>query len=203
MDTQDKKRELIIEAASKRFAHFGLNKTTMNEIASDLKFSKALLYYYFPDKINLYAAVLEKIFNEIRLVIDEELEKATTPDIALDIYIQTRQNFLEKYFPILDFSKLSNIEKYIDLKELLENAHKSEIDHLKIIIGIGVKTKIYNIRDVDYTAHLLFDALHGIRLYYLTNTKIQFGIDKEFLNMVSLKQKEIASIFLKGLTQLS
>lgn len=203
MDPQDKKRELIIEAALKRFAHFGLNKTTMNEIAGDLKFSKALLYYYFPDKINLYAAVLEKIFAEIGLGIDIELAKASTPDGALDTYIEIRQNFLKKYFPLLDFSKLSNIEKYNDLKELLENAHKSEINHLKKIIEIGIQTKEYSIANVDYTANLLFDALHGIRLLYLTSTKIQFGIDKDFLNMVSQRQKEIATIFLKGLSALS
>ena len=59
MDSQDKKRQLIIDSAIKRFAHFGLSKTTMTEIASDLSMSKALLYYYFPDKISLYSAVLE------------------------------------------------------------------------------------------------------------------------------------------------
>jgi len=203
MDPQDKKRELIIEAASKRFAHFGLNKTTMNEIAGDLKFSKALLYYYFPDKINLYAAVLEKIFAEIGSGIDIELAKATNPDGALDIYIEIRQDFLEKYFPLLDFSKLSNSEKYNDLKDLLENAHKSEINHLKKIIEIGIKTKEYTLNDVDYTANLLFDALHGIRLLYLNSTKIQFGIDKDFFNMVSQRQKEIDVIFLKGLSKRS
>ena len=58
---QDKKREAIIEAAKKRFSHFGVGKTTMNEIADDLSISKASLYYYFPDKLNLYAAVLQTI----------------------------------------------------------------------------------------------------------------------------------------------
>jgi AcrR family transcriptional regulator len=59
--SQDKKKTLIIEAAQKRFSHFGVGKTTMNEIADDLSISKASLYYYFPDKLNLYAAVLQKI----------------------------------------------------------------------------------------------------------------------------------------------
>lgn len=54
MENQDKKRILIIEAALKRFAHYGLSKTTMTEIAKDISFSKALLYYYFPDKLSLY-----------------------------------------------------------------------------------------------------------------------------------------------------
>lgn len=47
--SQDLKREAIIEAAIKRFAHFGVGKTTMTEIGNDLSLSKASLYYYFPD----------------------------------------------------------------------------------------------------------------------------------------------------------
>ena len=58
---QDQKQENIIQAAIKRFAHFGVSKTTMSEIAADLSLSKASLYYYFPDKLNLYAEVLRSI----------------------------------------------------------------------------------------------------------------------------------------------
>src|SRR5690606_18731774 len=63
------KRSLILEAAIRRFAHFGLAKTTMSDIASDLAFSKALLYYYYPDKHSLYIAalshVVEKTLKEV------------------------------------------------------------------------------------------------------------------------------------------
>jgi len=62
--SQDQKREAIIEAALKRFAHFGVAKTTMTEIGNDLAISKASLYYYFPDKINLYAAFLKTIIEK-------------------------------------------------------------------------------------------------------------------------------------------
>ena len=44
----DEKRSRILEVAKRRFSHYGLAKTTMAEIAKDLAFSKALLYYYFP-----------------------------------------------------------------------------------------------------------------------------------------------------------
>jgi AcrR family transcriptional regulator len=36
----------------------------MNEIAGDLSMSKALLYYYFPDKSELYMAVMRKLAND-------------------------------------------------------------------------------------------------------------------------------------------
>lgn len=199
MDPQDIKRELIIETALQRFAHFGLNKTTMNEIAKDLKFSKALLYYYFPDKINLYSAVLQKIFFDVTAILNEELAKAKTPEIAVDKFLEVRQNFFEKYYPILDFPKLSNIEKYNDLKLTMDQAHGYEIEHLKQIIQIGLKTGVYSVKDADYTARLLFDVMQGVRLLYFSSTQLQFGIDRSFLEMISKRQKEIICTFLRGL----
>src|ERR1700761_1681757 len=60
-DQQDIKREKILDAAHERFLHYGYSKTTMNEIAGDISMSKALLYYYFPDKSELYVAVMRKL----------------------------------------------------------------------------------------------------------------------------------------------
>ena len=199
MDQQDYKREQIIDAALKRFAHFGLNKTTMNEIAGDLSFSKALLYYYFPDKLSLYSAVLEKVFSEITLTVNEALKKAKTPEIGIKIYIDSRQDFLEKYFPLLDFNKFLNIDKYQDLKKILDKSNESEIGHLKSILEIGVKIGTYEVEDVEETAKLLFDALLGIRMLYVNNVQAIFDIDKDFLNKVSNRQKDLMYIFFKGL----
>ncbi|TKB96194.1 TetR/AcrR family transcriptional regulator [Pedobacter cryophilus] len=201
MDQQDQKREQIIEGALKRFAHFGLNKTTMNEIANDLSLSKSLLYYYFPDKINLYAAVLSKVFTEITSQVDAKLANETSPEAALKIYIETRQNFIEKYFPILDFNKFANIEKYQDLKVILDQSNASEINHLKEIIEIGIKSNTYLVEDATYTANLLFDALQGLRKFYMSSSNIQFGVDRAYLDMISRRQKEIVYIFLKGLSK--
>src|ERR1700743_635402 len=60
-DHQDVKKDKILEAAHDRFLHYGYSKTTMNEIAGDISMSKALLYYYFPDKSELYVAVMRKL----------------------------------------------------------------------------------------------------------------------------------------------
>jgi AcrR family transcriptional regulator len=43
-------RELIIDAANARFLHYGVNKTTMAEIADDVGMSAANLYRYFANK---------------------------------------------------------------------------------------------------------------------------------------------------------
>ena len=64
VDVQDIKKEKILEAAYNRFLHYGYSKTTMNEIAGDICMSKALLYYYFPDKSQLYIDVMRRVAKE-------------------------------------------------------------------------------------------------------------------------------------------
>ena len=51
------RREHILEAAVRRFAHFGVQKTTMTEIADDLGMSKEALFYYCTDKHSVTRAV--------------------------------------------------------------------------------------------------------------------------------------------------
>src|SRR5215216_714245 len=96
---QDKKRDAIIEAALKRFAHFGVAKTTMNEIAKDLKISKASLYYYFPDKLNLYAEVLKSIINSSETKgYSAVYENEEDPKKSILLYLEGRTDFIIKYY---------------------------------------------------------------------------------------------------------
>ena len=51
----DKDRKIqILKAAVKRFAKHGLNKTTLDEIARDLRIGKATIYNYFESKEELF-----------------------------------------------------------------------------------------------------------------------------------------------------
>lgn len=56
MDKTKEKEQAILKAARERFAQFGFNKSTMDEIASDVELGKASLYYYFPAKEDLFRA---------------------------------------------------------------------------------------------------------------------------------------------------
>jgi len=55
----DDKRQRILEAARKRFRHYGVRKTTMQEIARDAAVAVGTLYLYFKDKDELLLAGTE------------------------------------------------------------------------------------------------------------------------------------------------
>ena len=46
-------RTQIVEAAKKRFSHFGFAKTTMAEVATDCSMSPGNLYRFFPGKLDI------------------------------------------------------------------------------------------------------------------------------------------------------
>lgn len=66
----------IIKAAVKRFSRHGFNKTTLDEIARDLRIGKATIYHYFKSKEALFYQTLEHdtslILNDIKQIFNNE-----------------------------------------------------------------------------------------------------------------------------------
>ncbi len=60
----DETARAILEAASKRFLHYGFGKTTMSEIASDCNMSTGNLYRYFPSKLDIAEAFVRHLRSE-------------------------------------------------------------------------------------------------------------------------------------------
>ena len=57
MAEKDTVRDQIVEAAKKRFSHFGYAKTTMAEVAADCQMSPGNLYRFFPGKLDIAEAI--------------------------------------------------------------------------------------------------------------------------------------------------
>ncbi len=53
LETLDDTAKRILDAASRRFLHYGFKKTTMSEIADDCNMSTGNLYRYFPSKLDI------------------------------------------------------------------------------------------------------------------------------------------------------
>lgn len=198
--SQDQKQQAIIEAAIKRFAHFGVGKTTMSEIAADLSISKASLYYYFPDKLNLYAAVLKTITGENEKNVDEELSKEKDPFRAISIFLERRTEFIIKYHNILEFLKTYSPSQIPpELDPIFTHLKKRELRRLTTIIERGVATGIFKIKDVARVAGLFFEFLEGFRYNFLVSSN-NFFPDKKQFQAILKKEKEFSLIFFNGLT---
>jgi TetR/AcrR family transcriptional repressor of mexJK operon len=198
-DQQDLKREKILDAAYQRFLHFGYSKTTMNEIAGDLSMSKALLYYYFPDKSELYVAVMKKLADNYIELLREHVAGFDNLKDAFNFQIDTQHNFIVNNYNFFDFFRLNEQSLPDAIWDIIGLIHQTEIDLLASVIRDQIaQKKISEVNNPEQIVDLFLDALHGVRVRVKSYKKNIFP-QKEHLEEIHQKRLLLADIFVKGL----
>lgn len=196
----DKKREVIIEGAIKRFIHYGINKTTMNEIAEDLSVSKPSLYYYFPDKNSLVLGVIDKIFTDYFEIVEKDRFSEISLEERLTIFIEVKHRFFQKYYMLhlsggSPDSSLNSDELKSHFLKMKKKNEKFHADIFQQAIDRGEIAAT----DVNKIAELYLDSLAGITsLCIMHGNKELFPSKKEMKTMLE-KQLSLSKIFIKGL----
>ncbi len=192
------KERLIIEVAQKRFGMFGLEKTSMREIADDLKLSKASLYYYFPDKESLYRAVIEKEQAEFTERMMQKILNIEEPGQVLREYANSRLSYFRT---LLNLSRL-RFEVYSDLKpsfiKTFNSFKEKEKEIIVRIIRKGTSDGIFFTDDEEMAASLFLDLLRGLRISILNDKKALVIRKKEFDQLIE-KTNAFTEIFIRGL----
>jgi AcrR family transcriptional regulator len=192
------KIQLIIDAAQKRFGVYGIEKTSMREIADDLKLSKASLYYYFPDKESLYRAVVEKEQNEFVVRILEKILNISKPELLLREYAVSRLSYFRT---LLNLSRL-RFEAYSDLKPVFKESiilfKEKEKEIIVKIFEKGILNGVFSIEDTYQTASLFLDLLKGLRISVVNNKETMFIEQEEFDKLLE-KTIAFTNIFIGGL----
>jgi AcrR family transcriptional regulator len=196
----DKKREAIIEGAIKRFIHYGINKTTMNEIAEDLSVSKPSLYYYFPDKSSLILGVIDKIFNDYFSIMEQHLPAIMSIEERMTSFVEIKHRFFQKYYMLHLSSGTPDASLNNDiLKEHFMKMRDKNIQVHADIFQAAIEKKEIAPTDAYKAAELYLDSLAGITsLCIMHGNKELFPSKKEMKNILD-RQLSLSTIFIKGL----
>jgi TetR/AcrR family transcriptional repressor of mexJK operon len=198
-EVQDVKKEKILEAAHRLFLHYGYSKTTMNEIAGELSMSKALLYYYFPDKSQLYIAVMRRVAEDYLKSLTGKENTFNDLKEAFEFQINTQHEFISNNYNFFDFFRLNEQCLPDMIWEIVGQVHQSERDLLVNAINAEViKGKIKPLANPDEMVELLLEALYGVSGNALSHKKTMFP-NKEHLDVVRQKRLMLGDIFIKGL----
>lgn len=168
----EKNRKLqIIQAAVKRFTKHGINKTTLEEIARDLRIGKATIYHYFQSKEELYYAAIElrsqEYLDEIQNIFSNEEKTIEERFVEYFLY---KNSLGEKYQLIYELVLLvlkdNNFEPELNA---LKNLLKKEKELMK-----NVFNKINKIRYSDSSLSEFFvmqswGFMFGQKLNVLSN----------------------------------
>ena len=192
------KETIIIQAARKRFAHYGFSKVTMDEIATDVEMGKASLYYYFPTKEDLFRAVISQELNELQKNIELIMSKPNSASQKLKSYVEQRMIFFQK---LLNLGTLS-VHAYFDTKSLFKKTildfAEVEMNLIKKIIDEGKKSNEFNPDLNDDTAEVFLHILQGLRCNVLRWAKGQ-GVDDEIRVNLQREMMIATDIFIHGI----
>ncbi len=121
-----KTQQNIINTAMKLFARDGFDGVSVDIIAKDANINKAMIYYYFKNKAQLYKRVVSTILDEIYHQILKDIKRADKPKDELRIFIETFCNFAwnNPYLSSLMLAELGNGAKnlpddmFVGLKQI-------------------------------------------------------------------------------------
>jgi AcrR family transcriptional regulator len=94
-------KERILQAAQKEFAARGFSGARMEAIARGAAINKAMLFYYFSSKDNLYRTVLFGVFSEFFGEIGRFVSPQLTPDLFLEKFPEIYIRFIARHPDLL------------------------------------------------------------------------------------------------------
>ena len=87
-DAEPDSREKILDAALEEFAEFGRAGSRVDRIAHRAGLNKAMLYYHFGSKDDLFTAVIDRRFNRLLPMVSKSIDESTDLEGALKALAQ-------------------------------------------------------------------------------------------------------------------
>ncbi|HBE03420.1 MAG: hypothetical protein A2096_14820 [Spirochaetes bacterium GWF1_41_5] len=174
-------RQRVIKAAIELFAKKGKHGTRMEEVGKHAKINKAMVYYYFNTKDNLYQEILMKIVIDMFRKINQDINSI----------IKNKMNFTEilRQLIAIHFNNLSRNPQFI---QIMIDALANEPEKFKEVMKI-----VKNNPDINANTKAIAILKEG-----MNNKIIRKDDPKQILisiigmNLIYFIAKQIADVFL-------
>ncbi len=191
--------EKILSAAIKEFAEFGLAGARVDRIANRAEVNKAMIYYYFRSKENLYQTIINRHFTRIGKLLEEKIDPEDSPELIFFKLAQSYDAVFEKNGELVPIFLREVASGGDRMNKILVDilTKKGLVAKLQQIIDRGKRNGLF--RKVDSRQAII--SFVGMNLYYLimspiVNSVLEIKNQKEFRQK---RQKEVVDLFLHGL----
>ena len=158
----------ILKAAKAEFAKFGLGGARVDRIAQRATANKRMIYHYFGSKEDLFRAVLEEAYSDIRAAEKKLRLESLEPEEAIERLVSFTWDYYLKHPEFLTFVNSENLHKarHVNNSELIRQMHKPYVAMVQAIIDRGIAKGVFRagIDAVDLNI-----TIAALGYYYLTN----------------------------------
>lgn len=196
-------KKRILDVAMEEFATLGYSGLSMNKLAEKLKINKAMIYYYFKDKRNLYDEVISSIIElneeEKKEILTSSLEAKEKFKRYIKLYTKTISNN-PNIIP-LTLREMANFD--LGIENNIPNSIEQELVLMKqIILQLNLKEKY---KDIDFY-ELKAMIIGTISSYYsMQKTPLKLSnikdFDKNDTKILNYVEEFITNILLDALCE--
>ena len=161
-------KQRILDAAKAEFARLGLSGARVDAIAARAKANKRMIYHYFGGKQDLFLAVLEAAYGDIRAA-ERKLDlEHLEPEEALRTLTVFTWKYYLKHPEFLTLVNSENLHKARHLKrsKVVGEMFTTLVGMVENILDRGVKKSVFR-KGIDPVQ--LNITIAAIGYYYLTN----------------------------------
>lgn len=196
MGNETETRERLLEVAKDEFLELGYEKASMRKICKKAGVTTGALYFFFKDKNNLFAELVKKVADEIKMIVIHHTEKEqaihmqakTLPQMLITDGIQQGREFVtymyankDAFILLLSKANGSAYENFYD--ELVDLMEKNTLQFLERISFENGKKNEINSYSVHWLAHLETSSFAQLLTHELTleEALIQAEVIAKFL----------------------
>jgi len=187
MAEKDTVRECIIEAAKKRFSHFGYAKTTMAEVAGDCEMSPGNLYRFFPGKLDIAEAIATEDYTKhllhlAKLAVQPGKDARERLHDLLFEELRRTYHKLEKDPRAVEMARVISQERPTFANWMLENERKILI----ALLDEAERRGEFSVADKQFTAEMVQAATMKFRYPQLWSKLTLPKLERELEGVMNL-----------------
>lgn len=159
-------RQALLDAGKTEFANYGYEGARLERIAAKAGCAKRMLYYYFGNKKDVYLAVIEQCYSDIRAAEEQLNLDAQEPLQALRTLAHKSFDYHEHNQAFTRLVLQENFQGGAMLGQISnsELLRKAALDPIERILQRGVTQGIFNTRVTAVDVHYLISALSSFRV---------------------------------------
>jgi AcrR family transcriptional regulator len=178
----------ILQAAVRVFQKWGLNKTTMEDIAQEAGKGKSTLYYYFESKEAIFEASVMMELDYLLSKAKKATLEANTAKEKIKKYIVTVMIEITNYAVLYSVARREIRGNQKLLGKLLEKFQVKEEMFVKEILVAGIQSKEFHFIDeseLNEATKAVVGIIHALELY--------FGLENDDIKQIEMASRLIAN----------